>query len=284
MKKLLSYFLLFNLYFNFSCGFLKAQYNDNHQQDIELEIKSKRFILIKELLNYFKVPYKDSYSGIANAIQKAWLRKPGQERWNIRKVNAEDEQYVLSIFDQLGMLQEIKPRKNYYDYVLVLGSTLGGFKKRLNYLVTLFEEGIRFGVIYYLSGDRPLDPKVDNQDILKAMQRTNEQLPKNESEMVRFVVEHTNFSDSFSKIPVYYVKCPMKKEERPNTGDTILKWLDLQPQPGAALVISNQPYINYQDKVVRKYLENGFEVETVGSKSNTKKIELYLEQLACHFR
>jgi hypothetical protein len=69
---------------------------------------------------------------------------------------------------------------------------------------------------------------------------------------------------------------------RPNTQDTIDEWLrSYNPQPGSILALSNQPYIGYQDAVLRKALPKTFDVETVGNAcSNNTKSTVIIDSLA----
>ena len=51
---------------------------------------------------------------------------------------------------------------------------------------------------------------------------------------------------------------------RPNTGDTIIAWLKHNPKPGEILAISSQPYVQYQDAVLKTLIPHGFSTETIG--------------------
>jgi hypothetical protein len=274
MKKLFSFLLFFTLVFS-SYGLSVSSTQFQHS-----EIESHQLKTIKKLLDYFGIAYEDSFDGIIEATQKHWVRKPGQERWQMEKVIVQDEAYVLSLINDLNLIQEVTPKKKHYTHVLLLGSTLTTFQKRLEYLHSLFEQGIQFGTIYCLSGDRPLDPAIEKEDVLIAMKKNHEPTPKNESEMMQFVMEHSPFGKNLAKIPIVYVRCPMKKEGRPNTADTLLKWLELHPKKGSILVISNQPFIQYQHLVVQTCVDNGFDVETVGPKREAHQLEIYLDQIA----
>lgn len=67
---------------------------------------------------------------------------------------------------------------------------------------------------------------------------------------------------------------------RPTTGDTVDSWLQSNLISGSCLVISNNPYVGYQDSVVRTLLPNDFKIETVGNKcSLSVVIAVYLDNL-----
>ena len=59
------------------------------------------------------------------------------------------------------------------------------------------------------------------------------------------------------------------KQRRPNTADTIKLWMHANPEPGLSLIISSQPYVHYQDAVLRAYLPAEFTLEVVGKKARS---------------
>ena len=88
-------------------------------------------------------------------------------------------------------------------------------------------------------------------------------------------------------IPIVFVDTPMQKTEnnnlrRPNTRDTINEWLQkYNPHNGSILAISNQPFIGYQDAVLRNILPKGFSIETVGCENlENETTTIILDSLA----
>ena len=65
-----------------------------------------------------------------------------------------------------------------------------------------------------------------------------------------------------------------------STADTFIDWLKQNPESGSCLVISNNPYIGYQDLVARTFLPSDFKIETVGSQGSGEKVSVYLDNLA----
>jgi hypothetical protein len=69
-------------------------------------------------------------------------------------------------------------------------------------------------------------------------------------------------------LPVVFIAVPMKKEgsrvTRPNTGDTIVAWLQSTPEPCNALFVSDQPFCGYQFAVVKGILPEAFRFDFVG--------------------
>ena len=70
--------------------------------------------------------------------------------------------------------------------------------------------------------------------------------------------------------------------KRPTTPDTVLDWLKIKPHPGLCLAISNQPYVLYQDSVLKTVLPPSFTVETIGEKMDetSYNVSLLLDNLA----
>ena len=70
--------------------------------------------------------------------------------------------------------------------------------------------------------------------------------------------------------------------KRPATDDTIREWIKQEhPEPGRCLFLSSQPYVSYQDTVVRQALPQGSSIETIGPACNPNLfISVHLDNLA----
>ncbi len=129
---------------------------------------------------------------------------------------------------------------------------------RLDYLKQLWNEGFRFSEIVWLTGDRPLDGRVDS-----LLERCS-----NESQAARILWEEADLPEAMRSLPVTFVAVPMKGEgaslKRPDTKDTIYAWLAFEPEPCSALFVSDQPFCGYQFAVVKTVLPAAFEFDLVG--------------------
>ena len=67
---------------------------------------------------------------------------------------------------------------------------------------------------------------------------------------------------------------------RPNTTDTIIKWLEEKPLGKSILSISSNPYCGYQHGVLTQFLPKSWTIETIGYGSGERKIEMYFDTLA----
>ncbi len=187
-----------------------------------------------------------------------WVRKPGQERWEVQELSEEKRLAVLRWAEEQGFFAPWKPSQNIYDKAFVLGCTTTCMHKRLGYLIKLWEEGVRFEEIVWLTGDRPLDARVDE---LTEFCRT-------ESDAAKWIWETATLPKEMRALSVQFIAVPMKSVEgvskRPNTEDTIIAWLDTFPKPCSCLFVSDQPFCGYQFAVIKAALPDTFPFDVVG--------------------
>jgi hypothetical protein len=189
------------------------------------------------------------------ATQKRWLRKPGQERWELEELSADQRTFVLNWAKQQGFFSPWKPNCKVYNQALILGATTPRMQTRLSYLKQLWDEGVRFQEVVWLTGDRPLDKRVD--DLTDRC--------TNESEAAHILWKEADLPPEMKKLPVVFVAVPMKEGgKRPNTQDTLLAWLKREPQPHTALFISDQPFCGYQFAVIKASLPDSISFDVAG--------------------
>lgn len=189
-----------------------------------------------------------------------WLQQ-GKERWQFENRYEHLRPQLWPLFDQMGMLREVKPSKTHYDTVLIFGALLNRVQDRVEYLI---QTGITYDNLIFLTGERPL------LDVEK------EKLPalETESQMVEWVYSHSALNS-----PALFINVPMKGTQRPNTLDTITSWLETNPLPASYIAISNQPYIHYQGAILNRTVP--FEVEIAGpSLLGNPSVDLMLDTLA----
>lgn len=248
------------------------------------------------LLALLNIQHDGSWQSIVVATQKEWLRKPGSERWHMEETVTAHQKEIVHLLQSMGCTVEVAPTRTHYDYVIILGATVTRVRSRLAYMIKLWNQGIRFNTIVLLGSDRPLDPAIEPESaLLKAEDsifpfdpswQFNGVLPKTEGEMMRFVFDQMELPSGFENVTFTFVNTPMIPTaqggmRRANTMDTIKQWLSCNPKPGTCLAVSNQPYVGYQDAVMRTGLPATFAVETVGhAPSDSEKIAVYLDTLA----
>ncbi len=190
--------------------------------------------------------------------QRLWLRKPHQERWEMDELSNEKRCFVLNWGKKQGFFDPWMPLEQNYDKALILGATTGVMQLRLNYLKDLWNEGIRFNEVVWLTGERPLDLAVD-----KLTDRCS-----NESEAARILWAESDLPEELASLPLVFIEVPMKvvgaSVQRPTTVDTLVAWLKVDTNPCKALFVSSQPFCNYQHAVIEAYLPETFLFDCVG--------------------
>ena len=212
-----------------------------------------------ELLELCGVSYGNNPRSIVEATQKAWLREPGSERWEMgeKDFGAEKNQGIRELAARMGFIREVPPPEKNYMYCLLHGSVLPDFQTRLDYVSKLWGEGVRFKKVVILTGQRNLDPKGDRLPFSHAC--------KTETEGVMMLYEKAKLPPEVQALPLQIVDTPKQKGARPTTRDAIRAWLAMNPAPGTCLFISNQPYVIYQESVARNLMPAEFPFITVGS-------------------
>ncbi|MGB1272558.1 MAG: hypothetical protein ACPG5T_10835 [Endozoicomonas sp.] len=245
---------------------------------------------LDELLQLLDVPHGATLDEMIVASQ-IWRRKPGQERWEVPDLNITrtTRQNAFQLLEKLGMVQEILPTRNQYQYALLLGATVPRMQRRLNELLKLWQQGIRFEQLVFLVGQRPLQPDIDlpTQFTLRAINNAADvnSLPATETEGAKMIYSATLLPNDLKRIPVLFVDTPRYWREngwqRPNTRDTLKQWVSSKPIPGSTLVLSDQPHSHYQKEVVRQELPDGFSVDLAAHQADPDaRLVLYLDALA----
>lgn len=239
---------------------------------------------LQKLLAATNIQHDGTLPSVVQATQKAWLRKPGTERWHIGNQFEDLRDELIPLFKELNTLDAVQPIQNEYDYVLVLGALVSRVRQRLAYALEQWHKGVRFGTLVFLVGARPLDPAKESQEALfdykneflpiKADWQKPNTLPQTEAEVARMVFEQANLPKGFKdSVKIVFVDTPMQLKpdgtyRRPNTVDTIDHWLAKDVQSGSILAISNQPYVGYQHAALKATMPKSFTLETIGPQAN----------------
>lgn len=167
---------------------------------------------------------------------------------DIRKKMYTNSALLLHDLKAVGMIDTIKPGKQEYAYVLVMGSFKDDVVQRLDFLALLCEQGYRFEHIVLLGGERPL--RSFERDGLPEKLTT-------EMQMMQYLASKYQV---FKNPQIILVNAPMIQHSdgtvtRPTTDSTLTYFAQTAPKAGACLVISNNPYIPRQTKVAQRILD-----------------------------
>lgn len=260
---------------------------------LSIEALADRQELVEQLdslLDTLNIPHKSDFNSMIDATQR-WRRVPGQERWQLPDIDINDETKakVTSLLKSIGIIDELKPSQKEFDYVLLLGATVPRMQQRLEHLARLWQSGIRYNQLVFLTGQRPLTPTIDNIDELIARTSghlaTDDSRPTTESEAAVMLFQSTPLMPEMRAKPVYFVDSPrywnQTRWQRPNTRDTLKTWLHQNPKAGSVLVMSEQPSALYQQEVVRQELPETFSVEMAAQTApKDTRLAILLDALA----
>ncbi len=195
--------------------------------------------LIELLSLYAPEAQEGDWKAIIEATQARWLRAPALERWQCSPLKDLDTEKSFALFSELGMTEEMRAQKNYYDYVAIAGATVHRVRTRLAFLKSEWERGLRFGKLVFLTGDRPLDPEVESEEALgRAPCR-----PCNETEMMLLVFQEIEPPTEW-KERLLIVDTPRPRgKSRPNLVDTYVEFARGKPRAGSLLLIGDEPFL-----------------------------------------
>jgi hypothetical protein len=213
-------------------------------------------------------PSEEALPQINQWAQKNLLRQG--ERWDKQTDKFEDLTFQLKpLLTELGFVEGTPPHLTEYRGAIIHGSLYPTVSRRLHYLIEQWNRGIRFSQLYFLSSDLPLDSG------------------QTECEMVRNLWNQSQIPESMQEVQVFFINAPMKNDTkgnktiRPTTEDTIIYWLQANPPPGCYLAISNAPYINRQDLVIKTIAGKDYTFDTAGyGAKEEEKMAIFLDELA----
>jgi hypothetical protein len=165
--------------------------------------------------------------------------------------------------------------------VLFLGAVLSRVRMRLAFLNHLYDtkQLPRDLRVYVLTGERVLDEKIgetqsalmdsDNGIIpFKSEWKKSDTIINDEGHMIQLVFAQS-LTPTVNIDRVIFVYSHKGEGRRATTESTVLQWLkDYSPSSGKYIAISNQPYVFYQEAVIRRTLlqagRSDVQVQVVG--------------------
>ncbi|MDR0715581.1 MAG: hypothetical protein LBF25_02300 [Puniceicoccales bacterium] len=203
-------------------------------------------------------------------LQRCFLRK-GEERYKDfnEKAKRNFGEFIAAC-NFLGMSEKVLPRRDSYDYIVILGGDTEHMERKCSFLKSELESILvnsPSAKIYFLTVARPLNFQVDFVDL--RCELLEEGLKLTEANAARLIWEKF-FGRSPLQCNFVDVKIDPISRKRPGTA-TMCRLLEEHAcPPGAMLLISANPFIAYQDTVFRNIYEqkgwfaSGGSLETVG--------------------
>lgn len=235
----------------------------------------------EDLLKVMEIDPSLDLISLITQTQADWLRT--KERWEEGERFADKREEVLPLLDKLGCLQAVMPTEKKYDEAVILGSLVSGLRQRTQHMIDAWNNGVRFDKITYLVGDwtpdlqREIPALLDLSDekySFKADWEEPEEFPRTEYELAQCVYEQMNLPAGLENVPVEFINTPMTQtpsrfSKRPNTADTLAYWIKTRDKlSDSCLFFSSQPYVGYQDTIIRGIVPEDMLVETVGCKAS----------------
>lgn len=223
---------------------------------------------VTDQLQYFEnkdLPSEALIDLLNDCLQKNWLRPKDKERWEIStKYTPTQHAVIEAALDQMGLFREIKPTQKKYDCAFLMSAWEGAVMARLNNLIQLWEDGLRFDRLYVMSAHRDLCPLYESNAI-ETLKGQNIRL--NEIEMMRHIIsEYLKNTSVFSGNPPQIIYDDAQRPEgarRANTMDSFISWsLNYadKNQDRKILIISCQPFVHYQSAVAFQVLSDNYQL------------------------
>jgi hypothetical protein len=139
----------------------------------------------------------------------------------------------------------------WFEKAFIIGASTPVMRKRLDFLVTLWERGTRFDEIIWFTSERPLDPKVD------------ERLGETDTDAAKIIWETANIPNDMKLLPVQFLSAGSTKEN-------IQAWLSTleDEEELDCLFISSQPYCAYHYAMISQVLPAKYDYEVAGPVGN----------------
>lgn len=225
-----------------------------------------------ELLQLFDLPIDRTVDETAQILRSVWIQE-GKERWQYEDRYSDKKEQALPLLSEIGCFDAVHAGQLHYDYALVTGGLASRVEKRLNFLFEEWQRGVRFEALIFLTGQRDIDP-------------IKEPLPPgvdSESQMMIRIYRAHPLSKAALDLPVSVIDTSKQIDtmRRPNRADTVNAWLKTRPQPGSCLSISSQPFVGYDEAILRGLLPPEFSFEVVGEADEGRfPLVFYLDNIA----
>jgi hypothetical protein len=231
----------------------------------------------QSLLDALSLDYEKSSEGIHKAMQKYFLRAPDKAVWEFKSPYEDKKDTIKDLLKPLNVMSAIEATGKNYDQVILVGTFVPTMRNMINYLKTIAKNGTKFGKVFFVSGDRPLEkkffesqyvlqtPSIMDETVLLQSKGKDLKAPgkdvevTTESDAAQFLWEQA--SDDLPgnlKDMIYFVKVPSTSNpdgtlHTPNRLDT---FQELTLRPGfsvddSTLIISNSPFIQYDESAYR---------------------------------
>ena len=202
-----------------------------------------------------------------------FARKPGQERWHLKDpdITKNKRDQINKDLAELGFIHAVKPSHTHYQAAVITGGAVPRMILRIEYLISLWQQGIRFDQIILIAGQRPLEDfdnlayelkHLQSENKVASLQTGPKNIPQHEAEAQRLLYQLYNKPAAMTKIPVDAEDTPRRWDPisqiwiRPSTRDTFSQLIKTHKRIDHFLIVTSQPYVLYMDTVYKNQLIN----------------------------
>lgn len=209
----------------------------------------------REFLTLFDIPPDLEKDALISLVESRFMQE-GKERWEMQGRFEDRKAPALPILEKLGCISPVYAEKMHYNYAIVLGALGKTMQRRLDFLYQEWQRGVCFDQIVLLTGERDLNPE-------------KEDFPSHCHTETDLLLDQYYNSPLYDLVPFQLIDAPKERIldgsiRRPNTASTVRSWLSSCPKPGTCLAVSTQPFVGYQEAVLRYLLPSSFIVEAIG--------------------
>jgi hypothetical protein len=236
--------------------------------------------------------YEDLAADILEFVQLTQkyftIRSGNQERWEIipHEWMTKNEPENFQLLKTLGMTLAIEPKVQAIDALCILGGAMSRMRDRMDYAALLVENGLKAHKLILLSGERYVTVAIDGtQEELNQIASSYQLADSSQLTETHLIQKVYEESALHNKIPTYVIDTPARDLPRPTTQTTILElieWLKQHNETKTIIFVSNQPYVKYQEAVIKEIMMDlaaTINVEVVGSSCSNDKVQPIIEAL-----
>lgn len=237
------------------------------------QINPKIIQIFNLFLEEKKFSEKTDLLELNNFAQKNFIRPKMSERsspeaysyyenlFNLWKEKKEERiNEIIKIFTEMGDIGEVLPSKNFKapDYIVIPGSTIHNMRERLAFVDNIVKKkliDISKTQIVFSIGYRKLFPSETKEELVNPAPyaknpswQAPEKLPDNENDCAEFIWEQMELSAELrAKYPII-IKANVAENANRATTEICARdfWNNKYIKPGKVLVISSNPFIEYQ--------------------------------------
>lgn len=169
------------------------------------------------------------------------------------------EQNLLLLKD-LDVYFSISPINKTPDAICILGATMPKMQETIDYTNMIYGKNILSDNLILLSGERcvtaNVDASVDELQQIALLNNYDSYENLTETNLIQYLI--TNYGPGIKIINTFVVDILRGNLTRPTTQTTIIdfaKWLITNSSIQYITFVSNQPYIKYQEAIIKKTLK-----------------------------